>query len=174
VELVANISANGSPRWGFVDATTFRVPDLRGLFLRGVNSGSGRDPDVNARTALYTGGSTGDVVGSYQDSDNRSHQHNFSFSNVGTSSDGNHNHGVNANSGEYGVIRRSSTSDGGITTDGADSGGRGNEPDVVNPPAAIPFSGTHSHTVSFSGVTQSAGGNETRPKNVGVHYFIKY
>jgi len=149
------------------------VPDLRGVFLRGVDSSRGQDPDANSRIAAYPGGSTGSVVGSYQDSDNRSHQHNYSFSNVATSPDGNHNHGVNANPGEYGLIRRSVRGEG-ITTDGADSGGSGTEPDVVNAPTAIPYSQNHTHTVSFSGVTQSTGGNETRPKNVGVHYFIKY
>ncbi|MFM8337390.1 MAG: phage tail protein, partial [Opitutaceae bacterium] len=176
IELFAKLStANGqtvSPRWGYIDATTFRVPDLRGVFLRGVDSGRGQDPDVNSRTAAYTNGSTGGVVGSYQDSENRSHQHNVSLS--GSTGDaGNHNHGVNANPGERGLIRRSKSGEG-ITTDGADSGGSGNEPDVVNAPTAIPFDGTHNHSVSLSGVSGATGGNESRPKNVYVHYFIKY
>ena len=177
LELFARLStANGatvSPRWGFVDATNFRVPDLRGVFLRGVDSGRGQDPDANSRTAAYPNGSTGGVVGSYQDSDNRSHQHNVSLSG-NTGDAGNHNHGVNANPGERGLIRRSATSDPNWTTDGADGGGRGTEPDVVNAPSAIPFDGNHSHSISRSGVSGATGGSESRPKNVYVNYFIKY
>ena len=184
VELVANISASGSPRWGFVDATTFRVPDLRGLFLRGVNSGSGRDPDVNARTALYTGGSTGDVVGSYQDSANLSHQHSFSV-NTNTGDGGNHNHGVNGNTGGaqnsadrmgLAYISDNSSSDNRRLTPGggADTPGQNSEMAIYWTPSRIPDSGNHSHSISFSGTTGSTGSSETRPKNVGVHYFIKY
>jgi len=177
IELFAKLStASGqtvSPRWGYADATTFRVPDLRGVFLRGVDSGRGQDPDVNSRTAAYPNGSTGGVVGSYQDSDTKAHQHNVSLS--GNTGDvGGHNHGSNANPGERGLIRRSATSDGNTTTDGADQGGKGNEPDVVNAPSAIPFDGGHNHSISLSGVSSATGGNESRPKNVYVHYFIKY
>jgi microcystin-dependent protein len=177
IELFAKLStASGqtvSPRWGYADATTFRVPDLRGVFLRGVDSGRGQDPDVNSRTAAYPNGSTGGVVGSYQDSDTKAHQHNVSLS--GNTGDvGGHNHGANANPGERGLIRRSATSDGNTTTDGADQGGKGNEPDVVNAPSAIPFDGGHNHSISLSGVSSATGGNESRPKNVYVHYFIKY
>jgi microcystin-dependent protein len=177
IELFAKLStASGqtvSPRWGYADATTFRVPDLRGVFLRGVDSGRGQDPDVNSRTAAYPNGSTGGVVGSYQDSDTKAHQHNVSLS--GNTGDvGGHNHGANANPGERGLIRRSATSDGNTTTDGADQGGKGNEPDVVNAPSAIPVDGGHNHSISLSGVSSATGGNESRPKNVYVHYFIKY
>ena len=170
IELFARIAT----RWGFVDATNFRVPDLRGVFLRGVDSGRGQDPDANSRTAAYPNGSTGGVVGSYQDSDIKTHQHNVTLSG-NTTEAGNHNHFTNAGDGERGLIRRSSVNDSGsTTTDGADRGARGTEPDVVNAPSAIPFDGKHSHSVSLSGVTNSAGGNESRPKNVYVHYFIKY
>jgi len=52
--------------WGIGDgSTTFNLPDLRGQFLRGVNLGSGNDPDALARTAV-NGGNSGDNVGSRQ------------------------------------------------------------------------------------------------------------
>jgi hypothetical protein len=55
--------------------TTFNLPDLRGLFLRGVDGSAGRDPDVAARTAMNTGGNNKNNVGSYQGDEFKSHNH---------------------------------------------------------------------------------------------------
>ena len=54
--------------WGTGDGTTtFNLPDLRGMFLRGVSGESGNDPDANNRILLKeNGGNTGNNVGSYQ------------------------------------------------------------------------------------------------------------
>ena len=54
--------------WGTGDgATTFNLPDLRGMFLRGVSGESGNDPDADSRVLLIdNGGNTGNNVGSYQ------------------------------------------------------------------------------------------------------------
>jgi len=46
--------------------TTFRLPDYRGRFLRGVDGTAGNDPDKASRTAMNTGGNTGNNVGSIQ------------------------------------------------------------------------------------------------------------
>ena len=43
-----------------------KTPDLRGRFVRGVDSGAGQDPDAAKRTASALGGNTGDRVGSFQ------------------------------------------------------------------------------------------------------------
>jgi microcystin-dependent protein len=57
----------------------FNLPDLRGMFLRGVNGSQSNtnysDPDVSARTNLYSGGNTGNAVGSVQSDQFRSHVH---------------------------------------------------------------------------------------------------
>ena len=54
--------------WGTGDgSTTFNLPDLRGMFLRGVSGESGNDPDAGNRVVLTNnGGNTGNNVGSYQ------------------------------------------------------------------------------------------------------------
>jgi microcystin-dependent protein len=64
-------------KWGGTDAATMRLPDLRGQFLRGVDHGAGVDPDASTRTAKYTGGNTGDNVGSYQDDAYETHTHGY-------------------------------------------------------------------------------------------------
>jgi microcystin-dependent protein len=53
----------------------FNVPDLRGLFVRGVDGGAANDPDRAARTAPRTGASTGDAVGSLQADEFEAHTH---------------------------------------------------------------------------------------------------
>ncbi|KYG64186.1 hypothetical protein AZI87_13135 [Bdellovibrio bacteriovorus] len=57
--------------------STFRLPDLRGRFLRGVDGGTGRDPDAGSRSAMNTGGNAGNAVGSIQADQLRSHTHSF-------------------------------------------------------------------------------------------------
>ncbi len=58
-------------------STTFNLPDLRGRFLRGVDGGSGRDPDVANRTAMAAGGNTGNNVGSIQLDEFEAHTHTY-------------------------------------------------------------------------------------------------
>lgn len=57
------------------DGTTFRVPDLRGTFVRGVDDGANRDPDADKRRAAAGGGNAGDRVGSVQDDALGRHEH---------------------------------------------------------------------------------------------------
>lgn len=54
--------------WGIGDgSTTFNLPDMRGVFLRGVSGDSGNDEDAESRLVLNdNGGNTGNQVGSYQ------------------------------------------------------------------------------------------------------------
>jgi hypothetical protein len=59
------------------NATTFNIPDLRGVFLRGANgtrSDTIADPDAATRIASNTGGATGNNVGSLQDDAFQGHQ----------------------------------------------------------------------------------------------------
>ena len=61
--------------WGGDGVDQFNIPDLRGYFLRGVDSGTGRDPDANARGASNTGGHAGNTVGSVQGDQFATHAH---------------------------------------------------------------------------------------------------
>lgn len=61
--------------WGGDGGTNFNLPDLRGQFLRGKDTGQGIDPDAATRTALNSGGNSGDAVGSYQADEFKSHRH---------------------------------------------------------------------------------------------------
>ena len=56
-------------------STTFNIPDYEGKFLRGVDNAASRDPDAASRTAMNTGGNTGDNVGSVQPDEFKSHRH---------------------------------------------------------------------------------------------------
>src|SRR5262249_32953921 len=56
-------------------------PDLRGRFLRGRDGGATRDPDRTSRTAMATGGNTGDNVGSIQADALQGHDRNIDMQN---------------------------------------------------------------------------------------------
>lgn len=55
----------------------FRIPDYRGMFLRGWDHAAGTDPDAASRIMANLGGVTGDLLGAIQFSQNISHAHNF-------------------------------------------------------------------------------------------------
>lgn len=137
--------------WGG-NATQFNLPDCRGNFLRGVSYASGRDEDKLTRSALYTGGNTGNIVGSYQPSQFSSHSH--TVVNAGS-----HTH----TSGNYKYILQ--YVDGTHSCDNMDT--TPGEPDVMHK-MVMPNAGDHTHTVNAS------GGQETRSENLYVNYIIKY
>lgn len=67
--------------WG-ENGSKFRVPDLRGVFLRGVNgsrTGTYADPDAGSRPAPYTGGNTNNSVGSFQEDVFSEHHHDIPY-----------------------------------------------------------------------------------------------
>lgn len=57
-----------------IEPLVFRIPDLRGAFLRFVDAGLGRDPDAATRTNRGDG-TGGDVVGTWQSHDFLRHNH---------------------------------------------------------------------------------------------------
>ncbi len=139
--------------WG-ESGSSFNLPDLRGRFLRGVDGGSGNDPDAGFRTASNSGGNTNDKVGTLQDDAFVKHNHDATCEKAGAHT---HNFKVyNANLDHDGGATEGSPRDDG---DGAyyDNG-------LVLP------AGEHDHVINI----HDRGGNETRPKNAAVYYIIKY
>ncbi len=59
-------------------AKQFFVPDLRGRFVRGVDSGAGRDPDAGERRDMQCDHDVGDQVGSVQKDEFAWHTHSYS------------------------------------------------------------------------------------------------
>lgn len=132
--------------WGHGDgSTTFRAPDLRGVFPRGVSDGR-YDDGANDRTALYPGGNTKNNVGSFQGESFKSHNHGGNTVNAGA-----HSHKVYTRVG-VGVAT--------LNIDQLESGD-------LSQSANTSVDGNHQHGIPID------GGNETRPDNVYVNYIIK-
>ena len=128
----------------------FRVPQLEGVFLRGVGGSQGYDPNKNNRIVLDAYGRAGNVVGSYQRDELKSHNHGVN--------DPGHNH---AN----GDFDRLTKFDGTGTTTATDNTWNTAEINLLV-----------SNSIAHSGTNisiQNFGGTETRPINAAVLYIIK-
>ncbi|MBR6847482.1 MAG: tail fiber protein [Bacteroidales bacterium] len=132
--------------WGIGDgATTFNLPDMRGVFLRGVSGASGNDEDAEDRLVLNdNGGNTGNNVGSYQGD---------AIRNI---------------TGSMSPVRGFQTNPSVRTTSGAfnstDTGLEGGRNSEWRGASIITFDASRVVPV----------GNDNRPKNVYVNYIIKY
>ena len=133
--------------WGYADNITgrFSLPDMRGLFLRGVdnspnNGTSGRDTDANSRTIVYYGGNSGNNVGSYQGDAirNITGSVNLAMNSAYDMTDG--------------VLRAYSN--------GGGAGATGGNQGVI--------------TVNIDASRLVPTGSDNRPQNVYVNYIIKY
>ena len=141
--------------YGSASSTTFNLPNLRGQFIRGVNTtGSGTDANRN--------------IGSSQSEDNKSHNHSISVS--GTTS--------NPTPTLTGDVRRISEgyraqgTASGVFTKVNDGNNNITGSSSTSPVAGFSMDATHTHTFSASGNTGNQG-SETRPSNVAMMYIIK-
>lgn len=130
---------------GFTSGTTFRIPDYRGRFLRGVDGSAGEDPDKTSRTAMGTGGNTGNLIGSVQGDQFKVHKHRMSPGTADTS--------ANAPGGS----RRYPDISNGIQPNWATYTGSPVSNDATN--------GSNS--------PDNDGGTESRPKNAYVNFMIR-
>ena len=127
--------------------TTFRLPDLRGQFIRGWDNGRGIDPDRAFRTDRGDG-TTGDKVGARQAAALKKHNH------VGlyNSPYGTGLHYI------YGYKHN------GVNTNALQGFGAFPRLDL----------GLHDNNSANAIKTGDAGGNETRPRNINMMFAIKY
>ncbi|NML31780.1 phage tail protein [Paraburkholderia antibiotica] len=160
--------------------TTFRIPELRGESIRCWDDGRGIDASRS--------------IGSWQDSQNRSHAHGASAAAVGdhthsawTDTQGFHDHPVS----DYGHIHATRIDARGASSGGnkgyfGPSGGNVNETDVWNSDISqsnivVDGNGNHAHNVGMNGagghahaITVNAdGGAETRVRSVALLAMIR-
>lgn len=131
--------------------TTFNLPDYRGRFLRGVDGTANRDPDKASRSVMAVGGNSGNNVGSVQGDDFLSHTH---IQNSHTHIQDAHSHTV--------------------ATQSAGVNGYASGPNSTMQPGSISTSSVTATNQVATAVNQNTGGNETRPKNAYVNYFIRF
>lgn len=134
---------------GTTNASNFLLPDYRGRFLRGVAKGSTNDPDRASRTAMGSGGLTGDNVGSVQGHAFQTHTHTQSAHRHITAYHASGTVGHPYNPGYSGTINSPNTQYSDYQT-----------PAIQN--------------ASASGANSQASSNESRPVNAYVIYCVKY
>jgi microcystin-dependent protein len=144
--------------WGGDGANMFNLPDLRGLFLRGVNNGSGRDPEAGIRVPIKPGGHAGDEVGTLQLGAFSQHRHPAQVE----ANSGGHGHSIQISRNNIAGTNRTRDADGGHDKWNCD-------PDLGSLSASTTSDGAHNHGVTVS----DTGGSETRPINAAVHWIIR-
>jgi hypothetical protein len=134
------------------------LPDLRAIFLRGLDEGRGYDDNAGTRT----GGESTTGVRSYQAGLIQAHGH------TGTAAaGGDHNHGGSTGGSNISVpVGTKDPDDSGVG--GTRRCASDNYQDN-NHTHSIPASGTHTHSLTIN----SEGGAETRPENIAVYYLIR-
>lgn len=153
-------------QWGWFSAgdgsTTFRIPDLRAMVLRGLDDGRGLDL---AR-----------LIGSYQASQNLAHTHGVT--------DPTHSHGVNnpahshtiADPGHLHTIAGAASGGGGLG--GGDLNGAGGSSNTGSSATGVSVNATATNVslnAAATGITvNSAGGTETRVANIALPFYLKF
>lgn len=156
-DLYRVVADNWTPDRG-VNQDLFKIPDLRGVFLRGVTGSRNdefADPEKDNRSILGIGNGASNGVGSFQKSSTKVPNANFTGN---TGEAGSHTHELQAHGGGKGVEHGTGTRS--IVTYG----------DNVHGSSAISLStGNHGHSVTVTG----GGDVETRPTNAYIHWIIK-
>lgn len=152
---------------------TFNLPDYRGRFIRGVDGGTGRDPDSLSRQTMNTGGNSGALVGSIQLAATAMPNEALNLTQAGI-----HAHGM-----DYGGNHKHTYTDSWLSTgfkpvlgltDGPWRVALGGNHYLDRDTS---YSGVHKHLIRSSGPhshTIEGGDLETRPENAYVNWIIKY
>lgn len=149
--------------WGGTAVNRFRIPDLRGRFLRGVDGGTGRDSDSNSRTP--SGTSPANDVGSIQADMLQAHKHN----------DNGHGHSATTTGNVPNIPStfREEVEDGGGSAVNGNEGDQGNFSPSISASTSIGtgFAQLTDPVESTAGTPRI--GRETRPTNVYVYWIIR-
>ena len=137
-------------QYGSTNSSNFKVPDLRGEFVRGFDNGRGVD--------------SGRSVASSQSAQNQSHNHSASA----TSTAGAHSHSLNYQRKHVEDTGTAAITD--IRREGGD--GDGGSQTFTNDTTSG-FMNNATVSVSTSVSIGNQGGNESRPRNVAMMYVIK-
>jgi microcystin-dependent protein len=150
------------------DSGYFRVPDLRGEFIRGADNG--RNVDMVSGSSRSPFSWQGDLT--------KTHTHTYSAT---TNQQGDHNHWVMYNLGQNQGGLRDHAGDPYAAT--AASYGTGNDPrqdaeigarsGTAANAGQSSAAGAHSHTISGTTSSHDSSAGETRPRNVSMIYIIK-
>jgi hypothetical protein len=170
IDNLSALSADEKTALKNVLGNSSNLPDLRSMFLRGLDEGRGFDEDATNTNALTgrTGGESTTGVRSSQAESMRKHTHS------GTTNDGgNHQHAFND------IFYSESDSSRDPQQNQVGSGDSDNDNEDRTKGNTTDFAGVHSHTFttgdpgnSVGGVTSFAG-NENRPDNVAVYWIIR-
>ena len=134
--------------WGKPNNKKFNLPDLRGRFMRGVDDGSGFDPDAEDREQANKGGNS-EGVGSVQDDAVQEHSHYQLAHYHRDRYPGSYVFGT-LNSGGTAFLYNSASY---------------RDTDSVQP--------TISGVIKYKNHAKTNTAEETRPKNAGVYFIIK-
>lgn len=166
--------------YGTAKEEHFRLPDYRGMFLRGVTLNSNSDPDHKARAAMHPGGVSGNLAGTVQGDAVAKHTHEAGnlFATI------HHADGIfHVRESTVASWERSGTV-GGKTNEGKLRA-------IINPHTGdpilagqkqknLPRVNTQTEGTTILGSTglpipfkSTEAATETRPKNVTVYYLIK-
>ena len=148
----------GSGAGGF-----FHLPDLRGMFLRGVNQDRAdafADPHAASRVPAAAGGASGNAVGSIQAGAAEAHAHQWGYPS-GTAATNRHLYAWNTAGAPVMVLQR-------LGHDQIPSGS-GKDDDYVNVQDVAGGFWT-----APAAPAKVLDGSETRPNNAYVHYIIKH
>ena len=133
--------------------TTFNLPDLRGEFIRGVNTSS-------------SGADANRAIGSSQGGQNASHDHTGTYTGtasqqslVGTADKISESFNQGTTTGIFG---RCANTNSGLTPSRVDTTATG----------TLTVDASHNHSVTVSG-TSASQGSEARPRNIAMMYIIK-
>ena len=165
--------------WAAPASGNFRLPDYRGLFLRGAGTSSGSDTTSvggfqdhkTAKNGLNVSSASSSVTGTVgatglSNSDG-AHSH--------TVTDPKHSHSTQINLSGNTLNWSGTTATGWAAAQSFANGGQGSN--SVATGISVDTTNSHTHSFSLTAPAQTVtttGDNETRPKNKGVHYIIKF